>query len=241
MRKIARRFALVTVACALLARIRRADRRRPRRPPRMKAPKLSGLDHRVGRGVVDRGVHQDGRRLPEAEQGHHGHLQLRLVGHLGDADPGWRARRRVRVGRRLEHAEGRDERSGDRRSRRLHRQPPHDRREAGQPEGRQVDRRPSEDRHDLAVRRKCPVREVRDPDAHSGWRDHPDRQDHPRPGRQGHTQRRGERRCRCGPRVRHRRTERREDRRPDQDPRIAQRARDLPDCTGRGFAEREAC
>ena len=35
------------------------------------------VDHGVGGGVAHRGVHQDGHRLPEAQQGHDGHVQLR--------------------------------------------------------------------------------------------------------------------------------------------------------------------
>ena len=38
-----------------------------------------GHDHGVGGGVADRGVHQDGHRLPEGEPGHDGHVQLRRV------------------------------------------------------------------------------------------------------------------------------------------------------------------
>ena len=96
------------------------SRRRLRRPPRRpKAPKLSGHDHGVGRGVAHRGVHQDGHRLPEDEQGHDGHVQLRGVVHARHADPGRRAGRRVRVGRRRQHAEAGVGRPGHRRAGRL--------------------------------------------------------------------------------------------------------------------------
>ncbi len=73
--KRAIRFWLVALVIAGLG-LRRWHGCREQRRPRSQG---LGDDHGVGGGVADRGVHEDGRRLPEAEPGYDGHVQLRGI------------------------------------------------------------------------------------------------------------------------------------------------------------------
>ena len=62
-----------------------------------------GRDHRLGRGVADRGVRQDRHRLQRGQSGRDGDVQLRLVRHARHPDPAGRAGRHVRVRRPRQH------------------------------------------------------------------------------------------------------------------------------------------
>ena len=185
--------------------------RRDRREPwtgvasAAKAKKVSGDDHGVGGGVAHRGVHQDGRRLPEGEPRHDGHVQLRRVVGAGAADPGRRARRRVRVGRRHQHAEAGVRGSGHRRADGVRGQRADHRGEEGQPGERQVAGRPRRPRRRLAVRGRGAVRQVRAAGADPGGRHHPAGEDHQGRRREGDARGGLDRRRRRGDRVHDRR------------------------------------
>ena len=109
------RWAAVLVASIALAAVATAA---PATAAKAKAPKLSGLDHGVGGGVAHRGVHQDGHRLPEAStRAPRSRSTTRASSTLAQQIQGGAPGRRVRVGRRRQHAEAGVGRSGHRRSR----------------------------------------------------------------------------------------------------------------------------
>ena len=166
---------LVAVALAAVATATPATAAKSKTTTTLK-PRF-GLDHGVGRGVAHRSVHEDGHRLPEAQQGHDDHVQLR--GFVQRSPPRSRVARRPTCSR-----------------------PPTARTCRSSSSGGQVTAYPTifaanvliivvkpgnpknvksladlaESRHDLALRTDGAVRQVRRTDPYPGGCDHPARQ-----------------------------------------------------------------
>ena len=180
-------IALVAVATAAPATATKAE-----------AAKLSGSITVSAAASLTEAFTKMGTDFQKANTGHDGHVQLRGVVHAGHADPGRRARRRVRVRRRRQHAEAGHRRSGHRASRSTSRRTcstivvkP------GNPKNVKSLADLADRRHRVALRAgRCRAASTRHQALSQRRRDDPDRQDHPGRRREGDARRGGHRRRR---------------------------------------------